>query len=178
MNKKKVLLIVDLQHDFCEYGTLSVPYANEIIAPINAIIPQYDLVIASQDWHTFDHISFRKSNDPADAKDKWPLHCVANSHGAALHTDLDQTGIHFIMRKGYHKDMDTYSCFFHNDRVTPTGLHHLLSTGLQNVLSPTEGLELDICGLARDVCVEYTYQDAKRLGFNVRVLEDLCRGLS
>ncbi|XWO14227.1 Nicotinamidase [Candidatus Hepatincola sp. Pdp] len=174
---KNVLLIIDVQNDFCENGTLAIPYANEIIEPINKIMPEFDAIIATQDWHPKNHISFavnhfKKEFDVVNTRYGkqilWPVHCVQNTLGAKFHPQLHANKIHHIVRTGYNPFIDSYSGFFYNDKKTSTGLEKLISSD-DNLI---------ICGLARDYCVEWTYQDALKLGFKASILEDCCRSMN
>ncbi|MGL4524999.1 MAG: bifunctional nicotinamidase/pyrazinamidase [Spirochaetia bacterium] len=176
----RVLLVVDLQQDFCEGGALAVPKTQSLIPGINAILTQYDFVLATQDYHPANHISFASQHPGKTTFQRimldygpqvlWPDHCVQHTQGANLHPGLNDAHIHGIVRKGYHAHIDSYSAFFENDHTTPT----LLSA----LIKPAQCAVLHICGLAREYCVEYTYQDALRLGFNTDVLENLCRGFA
>lgn len=176
--KKRVLLIVDVQQDFFPGGALPVPAAEEILPVINRIMKNFPMVIATQDWHPEDHQSFASQHygkKPFDMiqlsygpQRLWPNHCVQGTTGAAFHPDFNHNPVHFITRKGYNREIDSYSAFFENDG-SPTGLHHLIS--------PRNDFELFVCGLARDYCVEYTVQDAKHLGYSVHVIEEACRGI-
>ncbi len=176
--KKDVLLIVDVQCDFFSQGALPVPHAQEILPEINKLIKDFSFVVATQDWHPPYHHSFASSHENKKPFDQielyygmqtlWPDHCLQGSLGAQFHPELNQNDIHFILRKGYRLQSDSYSGFFENDRMP---------TGLANLLSPKENIRLFICGLARDYCVQYTYEDALSLGYDVQVIEQACRGI-
>lgn len=177
--KKRALLIVDVQRDFFTHGTLPVPHAEKILSPINKLMREFPCVIATQDWHPVHHHSFASAHPGKKPFEQiqlyygmqtlWPDHCVQGSKGAEFHPELDQNHIHFILRKGYRIQSDSYSAFFENDK-TPTGL--------ENLLWPKEGIDLFICGLARDYCVQYTYQDALSLGYDAQVIEQACCSIS
>ncbi|MGX9352244.1 bifunctional nicotinamidase/pyrazinamidase [Shimia sp. W99] len=173
------LIVIDVQNDFCPGGALAVPDGDAIVAGINALMPDFDAVILTQDWHPAGHSSFASSHDgkgpyelvdmPYGPQVLWPDHCVQGTPGAAFHTDLDTTRADLIIRKGYNPAIDSYSAFFENDQSTPTGLEGYLRT---------RGItELTMVGLATDFCVNFSAQDAARLGFAVTVRRDLCRAI-
>jgi len=173
------LLVVDVQQDFCPGGALAVPGGHEVVPLINALAPHYRHVVLTQDWHPADHASFASQHDghaPFQTKAThygdqvlWPDHCVAGGDGAALHPDLDVPHAQLILRKGGHRDVDSYSAFLEADRVTRTGLDGwLTSRGVTHV---------HICGLATDFCVAWTALDARRFGFEATVIEDACRAI-
>ena len=174
-----VLLIVDLQNDFCAEGALAVPGGDEIVPLANRIAQAFAHVVLTQDWHPAGHASFasshpgRKPNDVVRAaygeQVLWPDHCVQGTSGAAFHPDLDVARAELILRKGFHKGIDSYSAFFENDRRTPTGLGgYLRERGFDRIV---------LAGLAFDFCVLWSAQDARRLGFDVIVVEDACRAI-
>jgi len=177
--KRRALVIVDPQNDFCKGGALEVPGGEGVFGAINAISPRFDRVVITQDWHPVGHVSFasswpdRKVYDSVEAggipQVLWPDHCVQGSAGAAFHPSLDTDRASLIVRKGYRAGLDSYSCFFENDRSTPTGLEGWMrSVGVS---------ELYFAGLATDFCVLYSALDAIRLGYAVRVVEDAVRGV-
>ncbi|RDI48800.1 bifunctional nicotinamidase/pyrazinamidase [Aquicella lusitana] len=179
MAKKKALIMVDLQNDFCEGGHLAVPGGDEVIPLANQLQDYFDLVVATQDWHPQDHMSFA-SNHPAYGigdvivvdeipQVLWPDHCVQHSKGAEFHPDLNTQKIEKIFHKGTDKKIDSYSAFFDNA--------HRRSTGLGEYLRSKEIEDVYIMGLATDYCVKYSSLDAAHLGFNVYVIEDACRGV-
>jgi nicotinamidase/pyrazinamidase len=174
-----VLLVVDIQNDFCPAGRLAIPHGDEIVPLINRLAPQFAHVALTQDWHPPEHLSFASSHPgktPYEAIEVaygtqilWPDHCVQGTPGAEFHRDLQITHAELILRKGYHRDIDSYSAFFENDRKTHTGLAgYLRERGFTRVF---------LAGLAFDFCVRYSAEDAKREGFEVVVLEDACRGI-
>jgi nicotinamidase/pyrazinamidase len=173
------LLVIDVQIDFCPEGALAVPRGDEVVPVINRVMDRFDTVVATQDWHPPDHVSFASNHagrNPFDIvqleKNEqvlWPDHCIRGSPGAALHPDLDQQGLHLILRKGLRPELDSYSAFFENDRLTSTGLGGLLhELGVTRVF---------LCGLAADVCVYFSAMDALRYGYSTFVLEDGIRGV-
>jgi len=172
-------LIVDVQNDFCPGGALAVAGGDEVVPVVNALARRFENVVLTQDWHPAGHISFASSHrgrSPFDLIDLaygsqvlWPDHCVQGTAGAAFHDGLDVPHVQTIVRKGYHTDVDSYSSFLEADRVTPTGLAgYLRERGITQV---------HVAGLATDFCVAWTALDARRLGFDVVVVEDACRGI-
>jgi nicotinamidase/pyrazinamidase len=174
----EAILVIDVQNDFCPGGALAVPGGDEIVGPINALVPQFPVRVFTQDWHPADHLSFASQHgaDPMTMTEMpygpqvlWPDHCIIGSDGAAFHADLDTRPADLIIRKGFRREIDSYSAFFENDRTTPTGLEgYLRSRGVEAVT---------LVGLATDFCVNYSAVDAARLGFRVTVLESLCRAI-
>jgi len=174
-----VLLVVDVQVDFCPGGNLSVPDGDKVVPVINRLSRAFQRVVATQDWHPQDHVSFASNHPGSNPFDTirqpegeqvlWPDHCVPGTPGAGFHPDLDTLCFDLIVRKGTDPALDSYSAFFENDRKTPTGLHFYLK-GL-NVKS------VYLAGLALDVCVYYSAMDALKLGFHTVVVEDACRGI-
>lgn len=176
----KALIIVDMQNDFMPGGPLGVPEANKIIPIINALIPKFPLVVASQDWHPKNHKSFainhlgKKTGDVISLNGirqiLWPAHCVQNTSGAELVEDLDKAPICHIIQKGTDQWIDSYSTFFDNARRKETGLEgYLRSKAVE---------EIYIVGVATDYCVLYSVLDALDLGFKVVVIQDCCRGIN
>ena len=177
--ENRVLLIVDIQNDFCPKGALAVAGGDEVVPVINRLSRRFAHVVLTQDWHCEDHLSFASSHPGKRAYDRvvlpygeqilWPDHCVAGTPGADFHPALDLTHCELVIRKGYHREIDSYSAFFENDRQTPTGLAgYLRERGL---------VRLFLVGLATDFCVAYSALDARRLGFEVTVIEAGCRGI-
>ena len=175
----RALIVIDVQNDFCPGGALAVPEGDLIVPGINALMGDFDAVILTQDWHPAGHSSFATSHAgkaPYDLTEMpygpqvlWPDHCVQGTDGAAFHAGLDTTRADMIIRKGYNPQIDSYSAFFENDQTTPTGLEGYLRT---------RGLtDLTMVGLATDFCVNFSAQDAAKLGFSVTVREDLCRAI-
>ncbi len=173
------LIVIDVQNDFCPGGALEVPQGDEILRGINALMPEFDAVVLTQDWHPAGHSSFASSHDgnvpyevvtmPYGPQVLWPDHCIQGSIGAQFHPDLQTDRADLIIRKGYNPDIDSYSAFFENDHSTPTGLEGYLRT---------RGIErLTMVGLALDFCVNFSAVDAAKLGFKVDVREELCRAI-
>ncbi len=172
------LIVIDVQNDFCPGGALAVPEGDEIVTGINAIMPDHDAVILTQDWHGAGHSSIASSHpgkEPYAMIDMaygrqvlWPDHCVQGTSGAEFHTGLRTDG-DLIIRKGFRPDIDSYSAFFENDQTTPTGREGYLRTRGINALT--------LVGLATDFCVHFSTVDAARLGFDVVVCMDLCRAI-
>ena len=174
-----VLLVVDVQNDFCSNGALAIPHADDVVAPINRLAEKFEHVVLTQDWHPRDHLSFASSHPerkPFDViaveygpQTLWPDHCVQGTSGAAFHPGLRITRAELVLRKGYRRSVDSYSVFRENDRKTPTGLAgYLRERGLRRVF---------LAGLAYDFCVRYSAEDARREGFDVFVVEDCCRSI-
>lgn len=177
--ENRALIVVDIQNDFCPKGALAVPDGDRVVPIINKLSRRFAHVILTQDWHCDDHLSFASSHPgmkplariefPYGQQILWPDHCVQGTRGAEFHPDLDVAHCELILRKGYHRDIDSYSAFFENDRQTPTGLTgYLRERGLTRLF---------VVGLATDFCVAYTAIDACRLGFEVTVIESACRGI-
>jgi nicotinamidase/pyrazinamidase len=174
-----VLLVTDVQNDFCPSGALAVPHGDEIIAPIHRIAPLFAHLILIQDWHPANHSSFAASHPgrrPFESielaygtQTLWPVHCVQGSRGAEFHPSLHLPQAELILRKGFRPQIDSYSAFFENDRTTPTGLDsYLRERNLTRVF---------LAGLAYDYCVGFSALDARRLGLPVVVLRDACRAI-
>jgi nicotinamidase/pyrazinamidase len=176
---RDVLLVVDIQNDFCPGGALSVPHGDEVVAPINGLAQRFQHVVLTQDWHPAGHHSFASSHPGRKPYETisvsygpqilWPDHCIQGTPGAAFRSDLRIPHAELVLRKGYHREIDSYSAFFENDRTTRTGLTgYLRERGFARVL---------LAGLAFDFCVRYSAEDARREGFEVVVFEDACRGI-
>jgi nicotinamidase/pyrazinamidase len=174
-----VLLVVDVQNDFCRGGALAVPGGDEVVPVVNGLAARFPHVVLTQDWHPAGHRSFASAHPGKQPFDSitlaygeqvlWPDHCVQDSDGAAFHSWLNIPHAELVLRKGYHSEIDSYSAFFENDRETPTGLTaYLRERGFARVF---------VAGLAFDFCVRYSAEDAHRMGFAVIVVEDACRGI-
>jgi nicotinamidase/pyrazinamidase len=174
-----VLIAVDVQNDFCPGGALAVPQGDQVTGPINALSRRFAHVVLTQDWHPPGHASFASSHPgrrphetieaPYGQQVLWPDHCVQGSSGAAFHPALDAANVELLVRKGFHAAIDSYSAFFENDRITPTGLGgYLKERGLARCF---------FAGLAFDFCVAWSAEDAARLGLPPLVIEDACRAL-
>lgn len=179
MRDGEVLLVTDLQNDFCPGGRLAVPGGHEVVPVINRLAREFAHVVLTQDWHPEGHTSFASSHPgrdifstiamPYGPQTLWPDHCTWESEGAKLHKDLDIPHAALVIRKGLHREIDSYSAFFENDRETPTGLMgYLRERGLKRV----------VCvGLAFDYCVRYSAEDAALHGFDTIVVEEACRAI-
>jgi len=174
-----ILLVVDVQNDFCPGGNLAVPRGDEVVPVINALARRFQHVVLTQDWHPSGHQSFASSHSGRKAYETievaygpqilWPDHCVQGTRGAEFRSDLDIPHAALVIRKGFRRHIDSYSAFYENDRKTPTGLAgYLRERGLTRIFA---------AGLALDFCVRYSAEDARREGFDVIVVEDACRGI-
>jgi nicotinamidase/pyrazinamidase len=174
-----VLLVIDVQNDFCPGGNLPVPEGDRVVPVINALARRFQHVVLTQDWHPRGHHSFASSHSgrkPYEtvevaygAQVLWPDHCMQATPGAEFHCGLAIPHAQLVIRKGFRPHIDSYSAFYENDRATPTGLAGYLSErGLKRIF---------ISGLALDFCVRYSAEDALRLGFDVTVIEDACRSI-
>ncbi|TGD82468.1 bifunctional nicotinamidase/pyrazinamidase [Hymenobacter wooponensis] len=176
----RALLLIDIQNDFLPGGSLAVPGGEEILPLVNTLQPQYELVVATQDWHPAQHQSFasqHQGSQPFEQIDLhglpqtlWPDHCVQATPGAEFSADLDQHRIEAIFRKGTTPEIDSYSGFFDNG--------HRKSTGLADYLRGRGVREVHLCGLAADFCVNFSALDALKEGFDVVFLEDATRAIS
>lgn len=173
------LILVDLQNDFLPGGALPVPEGDAVLPLANQLQTCFDLVIATQDWHPPEHVSFAASHPGKNVGDVievdgrpqmlWPVHCVQNTRGAALAPTLRRDLIAQIVRKGTDPKFDSYSGFFDNGHRRGTGLgEYLHGRGINKIF---------LAGLATDYCVKFTALDARRLGFEVVLLADACRGI-
>ena len=174
----KALLVIDVQNDFCPGGNLAVPEGDQIINGINKLIPKFDLVVASQDWHPETHGSFAVNHNktPGEVIELnglqqvlWPQHCVQGSRGSEFHQDLESDKFDAVFTKGENPLIDSYSAFFDNG--------HLNKTALDDYLKKKQVSQLFVCGLATDYCVKFTALDAVDLGYKTFLLEDLSRGV-
>ncbi|SES74050.1 bifunctional nicotinamidase/pyrazinamidase [Paracoccus homiensis] len=173
------LIVIDMQNDFCPGGALAVAGGDQIVAPINDMMRDYDAVVLTQDWHPADHSSFAENHRdaqpfsvtqmPYGPQVLWPRHCVIGSEGADFHSGLRLDRADLVIRKGFRRQIDSYSAFFENDHETTTGLAgYLRDRGLT---------DLTLVGLAHDFCVAWSAIDAARLGFAVRVVESATRAI-
>lgn len=175
----RTLLVVDLQNDFMPFGALPVREGDALVPVANSLMPGFDLVVASQDWHPPDHGSFasaHRGKRPGEfvmlggvQQILWPDHCVQDTPGASLHSAVDVAEIDFVVRKGTDREIDSYSAFFDNG--------HRKDTGLAAYLREREVRDFFIMGLATDYCVKYSALDALDLGFEVAVIADACRAV-
>lgn len=177
--ENSALLVIDVQNDFCPGGALAVADGDAVVARINAMLGDFPVRVFTQDWHPAGHGSFASAH-PGKAPFSmvemtygpqvlWPDHCVQGTRGAEFHGDLNTDPADMFLRKGTNPAIDSYSAFFENDRITPTGLEGYLRT--RNVR------RLVLCGLATDFCVAYSAVDAARLGFEVEVALAACRAI-
>jgi nicotinamidase/pyrazinamidase len=176
---REVLLVIDVQNDFCPGGALAVPDGDAIIPAVNTLARRFAHVVLTQDWHPPGHASFASSHPgkrPFEtielgygAQILWPDHCVQGTRGARFHAGLDIPHAELVLRKGYTRTIDSYSAFRENDRRTPTGLaFYLRERGCER---------LTLCGLATDFCVLFSALDGCEAGFAVSVALAACRGI-
>ncbi len=176
---RDVLLIIDVQNDFCDGGALAVPGGQEVVPIIRHIAGFFRHVILTQDWHPRDHHSFASRHAgrspfetmPMEYGEQvlWPDHCVQGSSGAEFYPHLQPDHAELILRKGFRNNIDSYSAFRENDRLTRTGLTgYLRERGLGRIF---------IAGLAYDYCVRYSAIDSMQAGFETYVIEDACRAI-
>jgi nicotinamidase/pyrazinamidase len=176
---RDVLVIVDVQNDFCPGGALAVAGGDAIVPVVNRLARDFDHVILTQDWHPAGHASFTSAHPghepfstiemPYGTQILWPDHCVQDTAGAAFHPGLDVPRAELVVRKGFRPAIDSYSAFRENDRKTPTGLSgYLRERGFERVT---------LCGIATDVCVFYSALDARAAGFAATLVLDACAGL-
>lgn len=174
-----MLIVVDVQNDFCPGGALAVPEGDAVVPVINRLATRFPHRVLTQDWHPAGHSSFAAAHHgkaPFETTEMtygtqvlWPDHCVQGTEGAAFHPDLHVDGADLIIRKGFRSAVDSYSAFFENDRSTPTGLAgYLRDRGFDSVV---------LVGLATDFCVAYSALDARRLGFTTTLVTDACRAI-
>lgn len=175
----QALIIVDLQNDFCPGGALEVPSGDQVVPVINELIPRFDNIIQTQDWHPKGHWSFASSyqgKEPFQTTSLeygeqvlWPDHCVQGEKGSEFHPDLNTTPTQLVIRKGFREAIDSYSAFYENDFKTKTGLTGYLRD--RNIDT------LYVTGLATDFCVKWSVLDGLKEGFTVYVVQDAIRGI-
>ena len=176
---QRALIVIDAQYGFMPGGGLTVAGGDAIVPVINRIAPRFANAVLTQDWHPADHISFAANHPGRQPFDTitlaygpqvlWPTHCVQGTRDAALHDELRVPQAQLILRKGFHRDVDSYSAFMEADRTTSTGLAaYLQARGIT---------QLVLCGLATDYCVAWSALDARAAGFEVAVVEDACRAI-
>ncbi|MGH6952912.1 MAG: bifunctional nicotinamidase/pyrazinamidase [Alphaproteobacteria bacterium] len=174
-----VLLVVDVQNDFCSGGALAVAHGDRVVPVVNRLAHRFAHVVLTQDWHPRGHQSFASSHPgkrpfesikvPYGEQTLWPDHCVQGTRGAEFRSDLDIPHAELIVRKGYRREIDSYSAMYENDRATPTGLAgYLRERGLTRLF---------IAGLATDFCCHYSALDARKEGFSVALVENACRAI-
>jgi nicotinamidase/pyrazinamidase len=176
---RDVLVIVDVQNDFCPGGALAVPQGDQIVPAVNRLAAEFAHVVLTQDWHPRGHASFASSHPGRQPFETiglsygeqilWPEHCVQGTRGAAFHPDLDVPHAELVLRKGFRTTIDSYSAFFENDHRTPTGL--------VGYLKERRFDRITLCGLATDFCVLYSAIDGRQAGFEVTAVIDACRGI-
>jgi nicotinamidase/pyrazinamidase len=176
---RDILIVIDVQNDFCPGGALAVPDGDAVVPAINRLAAQYAHVVLTQDWHPPGHSSFAAAH-PGKApfttieaaygtQILWPDHCVQDTSGAAFHPALAVPHAELVLRKGFLPSVDSYSAFRENDRRTTTGLAgYLRERGFE---------QLTLCGLATDFCVFWSAIDARQMGFEVRLATAACRGI-
>lgn len=174
-----LLLAIDIQVDFCPGGALAVVDGDGVVPLTNRLLDKFTQKVATQDWHPADHMSFAANHEGSQPFSEievaygrqtlWPTHCVIGTTGAAFHPGLALDRFDLIIRKGFRASIDSYSAFFENDRTT--------ATGLSGYLRERGAKRLFLTGLATDYCVHFSAMDAKRLGFEVVVVEDACRAI-
>ena len=175
----QALIVIDIQNDFCPGGALAVAGGDEIVDQVNAMMDDFHVVVLTQDWHPANHTSFAASHPGAapfsltemdyGPQVLWPVHCVQGTGGAEFHPVLRTEPAHLVIRKGFRPGIDSYSAFYENDRVTPTGLDGWLKNiGVTQVT---------LVGLATDYCVAYSALDAVSHGFTTTVVESACRAI-
>ena len=173
------LLVIDVQNDFCDGGALAVPDGEAVVDIINSLSPQFENIVATQDWHPAGHSSFASTHNGRSAFEQidmpygpqtlWPDHCIQGSKGAQFHAGLATNGVQNVIRKGFRQPIDSYSAFYENDHSTSTGLSgYLKERGIKRVYC---------VGLALDYCVRFSAEDAKKEGFDTVVIEQACRGI-
>lgn len=176
----RALVLVDLQYDFMPGGSLAVARGDETVPVAQTLMPKFDIVIATQDWHPRGHASFAVNHPGKQVGEMidleglpqvlWPAHCVQGTRGAELHESIDKKRITAVFRKGIDPTIDSYSGFFDNG--------HRKATGLGDWLVDRKIKKLFVLGLATDYCVKFTVLDARQLGFEVVLVEDGCRGVN
>ncbi len=173
------LIIVDVQNDFCPGGALAVAEGDAVVDPVLRCTQFFEHIILTQDWHPAGHTSFASSHPgkqpfeqiemPYGSQTLWPDHCVQGTAGADFYPELQVPLAELILRKGFRREIDSYSAFFENDRTTPTGLaSYLKERGLTRLF---------FAGLAYDYCVGYSALDARRIGLSAFVIRDACRAI-
>jgi nicotinamidase/pyrazinamidase len=174
-----LLLIIDVQNDFCPGGALAVADGDAVVPVINRLALRFDHVVLTQDWHPAGHSSFATSHlgsnvfeaidMPYGRQTLWPDHCVQGTSGAAFHPQLATDRAELVIRKGFRPAIDSYSAFYENDRCTPTGLAgYLRERSFERIF---------LAGLATDFCLRYSAIDARRLGFTTVLIEAGCRAI-
>jgi nicotinamidase/pyrazinamidase len=174
-----LLLIIDIQNDFCPGGALAVSDGDAVVAVINRVAAHFNHIALTQDWHPAGHSSFASSHPgsspfetiamPYGQQTLWPDHCIQGTPGSAFHPKLETQRAELVIRKGFRSAIDSYSAFYENDRRTPTGLAgYLRERGIKRIF---------LAGLATDFCVYYSAVDARKLGFDTVLIEAGCRAI-
>ena len=173
------LILVDIQNDFAPGGALAVREGDQVVPVANRLMPRFDLVVATKDWHPADHLSFAGQHPGKSVGDVidldgspqvlWPDHCIEGTAGAELVGELDVAAIHRVFEKGTNRSIDSYSGFFDNA--------HRQATALGDFLRERGVVEVFVMGLATDYCVKFTALDAVKLGFRATLILDGCRGV-
>ena len=186
----KVLILVDIQNDFCPGGALAVPEGDLVVPVANKLIAsgEYDLVIATKDWHPAHHVSFADNHEGREVFQQielssgpqtlWPRHCVEGTPGAELHDGLLKDRIDHIVHKGTDPSIDSYSGFFDNNHQKETPLQGVLQKECDARQVARHDVTVTVCGLALDYCVAATARDAANLGFKTEVVIDGCRAVN
>lgn len=179
-DSKTALVMIDIQNDFCQHGSLAVPDGDAVVSLANELQAHFDLIVATQDWHPENHMSFAANHQGRKPGEQvsmnqimqtlWPSHCIQHSKGAEFHPGLNKNRISKVILKGIDPVIDSYSAFYDNA--------HLRSTGLADYLKAQNVHNIYIMGLATDYCVKYSCLDAIQLGFNVHAIIDACRGVN
>lgn len=176
---RSALVVIDVQNDFCPGGALAVPDGDAVVPVVNRLIAAFGHVVLTQDWHPTGHTSFASQHAgkapfetvsaPYGEQVLWPDHCVQGGPGAAFHPELDTNRAEMVVRKGFRREIDSYSAFYENDHATATGLAgYLRERGFARVV---------MAGLALDFCVAWSAVDGRKEGFEVTVVEDGCRAI-
>jgi nicotinamidase/pyrazinamidase len=186
----RILIAVDVQKDFCPGGALAVPDGDGIVPLVNSLLKssEFDLRVASKDWHPADHISFF-DNHPGKqvfetievsggAQTLWPRHCEQFSPGAELHEGLSEAAFDYVVCKGMNSNVDSYSAFYDNNRAQETQLRSIIEREAAARGVSRENVTLVVCGLALDYCVAATLRDAVELGFKCELVLDGCRAVN
>ena len=180
LSRHAALLLIDIQNDFCPGGALAVPGGDTVVTIANRLMPNFTVVVASQDWHPENHLSFASQHPNCSIGDfvdlngrpqiLWPDHCIAHTNGADFHRYLADENITKIIKKGTSREIDSYSAFYDN--------HRLKSTGLTAWLNEKNITHLYVMGLATDYCVKFSCLDAVADGFSVTLVTDGCCGIN
>jgi len=179
IRSEDILLVIDVQRDFCPGGQLAIRDGDAVVPEINHLAAHFDHIILTQDWHPANHTSFASTHAKAKPYDTiqapygpqtlWPGHCVQETAGAEFHPALHLPSAELILRKGFRAEIDSYSAFLENDKQTTTGLAgYLRERGIQRIF---------LAGLAYDFCVRFSAVDAVHFGFPAIVIEDACRSV-